>query len=128
MQDFELNSAMIHFLTLERAVNFYTQVMGAWLHFREIVTLPHFTVRYEDVVSDLETEAKRLIGHLDLGWEQSILQFHRHASERVISTPSYAAVTEPVYSRAISRWRNYQRHFEPLLPKLKPFLAQFGYE
>jgi len=128
MQEFKLNSAMIHFLSLERAVHFYTQVMGAWLHFRNIVTLSHITVRYEDTVQNLEFEAKRLIEYLDLDWEPGVLQFHQRASQRVISTPSYAAVTEPVHTRAIGRWKNYQEQFDPLLPQLERFVREFGYE
>jgi len=128
MQDFELNSAMIHFLSLERAVQFYTQVMNSWLHFRDIITLSYLTVRYEDTVQNLEFEAKRLIDHLGLDWEPNILQFHQHAKKRVISTPSYVAVTEAVHTRAIGRWKNYQQQFAPLLPVLEPFLREFGYE
>ena len=128
MQDFELNSAMIHFLTLERAVKFYTQVMSAWLHFRNIITLPHISVRYEDTVQNLEFEAKRLIDFLGLDWEPDILHFHQNASNRVISTPSYVAVTEPVHTRAIGRWKNYQQQFSLLLPMLEPFLTEYGYK
>ena len=128
MQDFKLNSAMIHFLALDRSVNFYTQVMGAWLHFRDIISLSHITVRYEDTVQNLEFEAKRLIEYLGLDWEPGILQFHQHAKERVIATPSYAAVIEPVHTGAIGRWKNYSNQFAPLVPKLEPFLQEFEYE
>ena len=128
MQEFELNSAMIHFLSLERAVRFYTQVMGSWLHFRQLITLPFVTVRYEDTVRDIEAQAKRLIDFLGLDWEPGVLQFHQRAAEQVISTPSYVAVTEPVHSRAIGRWKNYAEPFAPLLPSLEPFVREFGYE
>jgi len=128
MQDFKLNSAMIHFLALDRTVNFYTQVMAAWLHFRDIISLSHITVRYEDTVQNLEFEARRLIDYLGLDWEPDILQFHQRAKERVIATPSYVAVTEPVHTRAVGRWKNYQNQFSPLLPKLEPFLREFKYE
>jgi tetratricopeptide (TPR) repeat protein len=128
MQDFALNSSMIHFLTLERTVRFYTQVMGAWLHFRDIITLSHVTVRYEDTVQNLEIEARRLIDHLGLEWEPGILEFHERAAKRAISTPSYAAVTETVHTRAIGRWKNYRRQFAPLLPQLNPFVREFGYD
>jgi len=127
-QYFELSSAMLHLLALDRTVQFYTQVMGAWLHFRDIISLSHITVRYEDTVQNLEFEAKRLIDYLDLDWEPAVLQFHQRAIERVISTPSYVAVTEPVHTRAIGRWKNYHEQFTPLLPMLEPFLREFGYE
>jgi tetratricopeptide (TPR) repeat protein len=128
MQDFELNSAMIHFLSLDRAVRFYTQVMGAWLHFRNMITMPYIEVRYEDTVRDLEFQAKRLMDFLSLDWEPDVLQFHRAAAEKAIITPSYVAVTEPVHTRAIGRWKNYQGPFAPLLPVLEPFVREFGYD
>jgi hypothetical protein len=128
MQDFDLNSSMIHLLSLDRAVRFYAHVMGAWLHFRDIITLSHATVRYEDTVQDLEVETRRLIDHLGLEWEPGILEFHGHAAERAISTPSYAAVSEPVHTRAIGRWKNYRQQFAPLLGTLDPFVREFGYE
>lgn len=124
MQDFKLNSALIHFLALNQTVNFYTQVMGAWLHFREIMSLSHLEVRYEDTVQNLEFEAKRLIDYLGLEWEPGILQFHQRAKERVIATPSYVAVTEPVHTRAIGRWQNYYTQFAGLLPQLEPFVKR----
>jgi hypothetical protein len=128
MQDFELNSAMIHFLSLEQTVEFYTQVMGAWLHFRDIVSLSQLVVRYEDIVQNLEREARQLIDFIGLDWEPGILQFHQKAKNRVILTPSYTAVTEPVHARAIGRWRNYRQQFNPLMPRLEPFIDEFGYE
>lgn len=127
MQDFELNSAMIHFLSLEQTVEFYTQVMGAWLHFRDIISVSHLAIRYEDIVRDLEHEAQRLIDYLGLDWEPGILKFHQKAEKRVIQTPSYTAVTEPVHTRAIGRWKNYRQQFDPLMPSLEPYVKAFGY-
>ena len=46
----------------------------------------------------------------------------------VSATPSYAAVTEPVNTRAIGRWRNYAAQFEPVLDRLARYVAEFGYE
>jgi tetratricopeptide (TPR) repeat protein len=128
MQDFKLNSAMIHFLTLDRTVKFYAQVMEAWLHFREIITLSHLDIRYEDTVQNFEFEAKRIIDYLGLDWEPEISQFHQVAKDRVIATPSYVAVTEPVHTRAIGRWRNYSAQFAHLIPQLERFIKAFGYE
>lgn len=128
MQEFDFNSAMIHFLSLDKAVHFYTQVMGSWLHFRDFVTLSHLTVRYEDIVRNLEFEAKRLFDYLNIEWEPEVLEFHKRAKKRVILTPSYAAVTETVHTRAMGRWINYQEHFRPLLPTLEPFIHEFGYD
>ncbi len=36
-------------------------------------------------------------------------------------------ITEPVYTRAVARWRQYARHLEPIMPQLDRFLDAFGY-
>ncbi len=128
MQKFGLNVAMVNFLSLERTVAFYTQVMGNWLELRDRLTIPYLEVRYEDTVTDLPTHARKLIDFLGLEWDDAILGFHESARDRYILTPSYAAVTEPVHTRAVGRWRNYREHFEPHLEKLRPFVEAFGYE
>ena len=54
---------------------------------------------------------------------------HRNtAAERgVITTASYAQVTEPIYRRSIGRWEQYRKHLEPILPVLSPWAEKFGY-
>jgi tetratricopeptide (TPR) repeat protein len=128
IQSFRLNHAMVHLLSLDSTVALYEQVMQLWLAMRDHMTLPVLEVRYEDTVRELETQARRLLEFLDVPWDEGVLEFHEAARERLISTPSAAAVTEPVHTRAISRWRNYAAAFEPHLPRLEPFVQVFGYE
>jgi hypothetical protein len=33
-----------------------------------------------------------------------------------------------VHTGAVGRWRNYQKHLEPYLRGLDPFIKAFGYE
>ena len=49
-------------------------------------------------------------------------------AEKLVRSPTYADVTQPVYKRAVGRWRNYQKYLEPHLDKLEPFVKAFGYE
>jgi hypothetical protein len=127
MQWFAPNPAMIQLLTLDSAARFYAAVMGLYLELREVVTLPLLEVRYEDTVSDLETQGRRIIDHLGLEWHHDLLSFQEKARQRAIRTPSYAAVTEKVHTRAVGRWRHYARRFDPLQDTLSPFVAEFGY-
>ncbi len=127
MQDFRLNNSMIHFLTLEDTVAFYCEVMGLYLDLKPKMSLDVVEIRYEDTVGDLEGSGRRLLGHLGVEWNDDILSFHEKARERMISTPSAAAVREPIHQRAVSRWKNYARYFEPLQEKLRPFVEAFGY-
>jgi len=128
MQDFGLNEAMIHFLTLEGTASFYAKVMGFYLQSRSALSLERLQIRYEDTVADLESQARYILSYLNLDWNENLLRFHELAKARAISTPSFAAVTEPVHNRAVHRWKNYQSHFTSLLPILQPFITEFGYD
>jgi tetratricopeptide (TPR) repeat protein len=127
MQSFRLNQAMIHFLSLESTAALYEQVMGLWLAMRGHLTLPVLEVRYEDTVADLPGQARRLLDFLDVPWDERVLSFHERAADRVISTPSAAAVAEPVYTRAVSRWRRYEAHVADVAERLRPFVETWGY-
>lgn len=57
-----------------------------------------------------------------------MLGFDKHARQKVVRSPTYADVTQPVYKRAVGRWHHYQKYMEPHLPKLEAFAKAFGYE
>jgi len=127
MQEFRLNDAMIHFLTLDSTVAFYTKVMDLYLAVRDRLTAKTLEVRYEDTVADLEMQARRVLDFLNVEWDTTVLDFHEKAKERYVSTPSFSAVAEPVYTRAAGRWRHYEKHFESYQTPLLPFVEAFGY-
>ena len=84
--------------------------------------------RYEDNVRDLETESSRILDFLDLPWDQSVLQFHEHARQKHVRSPTYEAVTQPVYNHAVGRWKHYAEFLKPHLEILDPFVKAFGYD
>jgi len=45
-----------------------------------------------------------------------------------ITSPTYEAVAQPIYTGAIGRWKNYERLLEPALATLEPFIREFGYD
>jgi tetratricopeptide (TPR) repeat protein len=73
-------------------------------------------VRYEDVVEDLEGQARRMLEHCGLEWEQACLSFHQ--TRRSVQTASVAQVRQPIYRSSIGRWRAYQHLLQPLLQAL----------
>lgn len=125
---FVLNQAMVNCLDLQRTARFYEATMGLWLHYRSFMELPYIEVRYEALVADLEGEARRLIDFLGLPWDDKVLQFYEHARERGVKTPSYSAITTPIYNQAVGRWRHYEAELQPILRILQPFVEVFGYE
>jgi hypothetical protein len=92
----------------------YQQLMAHWR-----AVLPQgriIDVRYEDIVSDLEGQARRLIAHCGLDWDARCLEFHR--TERPIRTASATQVRKPIYGSAVGRWRVYEPYLGPLLAEL----------
>jgi tetratricopeptide (TPR) repeat protein len=73
-------------------------------------------VQYEEVVGNLEAQARRIVEHCGLPWDDVCLAFH--ATKRAVSTASAAQVRRPVYDTSVGRWRAYQSALQPLLQAL----------
>ncbi len=114
-------------LTLEGTIRNYASIMGVWLAMREL--LPNaIEVRYEDMVDNLEKNARSVLSFLNCSWDERVLRFDENARSKLVRSPTYADVTKPVYRTAVGRWRNYEKYFAPYLEKLQPFLRAFNYE
>ena len=73
-------------------------------------------VRYENLVSDFEAEARRIVEHCGLAWDESCLAFHK--AMRPVKTASFAQVRQPIYRSSVGRWRPDDATLEPLLREL----------
>ncbi len=116
------------YLTLGGTVTDYAAMMGQWLTLKPMLAGHYLEVRYEDMVEDLETVARRSLDFLGVPWDAKVLGFDEHARKKLVRSPTYADVTQPVYKRAVGRWQHYQKYLEPHLEKLEPFVKAFGYE
>jgi len=127
MQYLPLNTNSVCFLTLERTARRYAHDMGVWLKLRDMIPTPWLQVRYEVCVADLEKEARRVLNFLGLPWDPSVMNYRERLKAKAVSSPTYEAVSKPLYTSAIGRWKNYQKHLEPCLPFLQPLIEAFGY-
>ena len=129
MQDFQLNGAMANFLHLEDAAKFYDTVMRLWRQSVELMPVNYHIARYENLVANFNGETQRLLDFLGLPWEESLLDYQKKArSRKMINTPSYNQVSEPIYSRAVYRWQRYEVFLAPILPIIDPWVEYFGYK
>ena len=92
----------------------YLRLMAHW---QQVLPVPIVEVAYENVVADLETEARRLVSACGLEWEPACLAFHQ--TRRVVQTASFTQVRQPIYSRSVGRWRNYEEALGPLFARLQ---------
>jgi tetratricopeptide (TPR) repeat protein len=119
--------ASVNYLNLANTVTAYCRTMGIWQAIKPMLQNPWLEVRYEDMVEDLESVARRSLAFLGVPWDAQVLGFDAHARQKLVRSPTYADVTQPVYKRAKGRWRNYQKYLEPHLARLEPFVKAFGY-
>lgn len=126
--NFRPNNAMSNFLDLETAARFYDLTFSYWEQAREVFDLPVRTVVYERLVADQSRELAPLFDWLGLPWNGGAFDHREAARARgVVRTASYAQVTEAVYTRSAGRWRRYEKHLEPVLDILRPWVDRFGY-
>ena len=92
----------------------YERLMAHWHRVLPAQTI--LDVRYEDVVADLEGQARRIIAYCGLPWDERCLSFHE--TDRPVRTASATQVRQPIYKSAVGRWRVYEQQLEPLLTAL----------
>jgi len=99
---------------LEDLAFFYRQYRRLMDHWRRV--LPPETlleVRYEELVADPERVSREMVQFCGLDWDAACLQFHSKAG--AVRTPSSWQVRQPIYTRSVQRWRNYEPYIGPLL-------------
>jgi len=82
---------------------YYLAYQDLMAHWRRI--LPPgamLDIAYEDIVADLEGQARRLLAFCGIPFHESCLAFH--GTRRVVRTASAAQVRRPLYADSIHRW------------------------
>ncbi|HEY0283514.1 MAG TPA: sulfotransferase [Rhizomicrobium sp.] len=69
-------------------------------------------IQYENLVADLETEARRLIGYCGLPWDARCLDFHN--TVRPVETASMLQVRRPLFQTSVGRAGPYRPWLAPL--------------
>jgi len=96
---------------------FYLSYRELMAHWRTV--LPPgamLEVAYENVVDNLEGEARRLIDYCGLAWDDSCLSFHK--TSRPVKTASAAQVRKPLFRTSLERWRKNENSLGSLLNEL----------
>jgi len=97
--------------------NFYRLYERLMAHWKASLDLSILDVDYEDVVSDLERQSRRMTDFLGLPWDDRCLRFHN--TKRAVLTASVQQVRRPIYKSSVQRWRRYESHLGPLKAALR---------
>ena len=97
----------------------YERIMSHWKEVCEGFVLD---VNYEDVVSDLDSQVKRILEFCEVPFEESCLRFYE--TKRAVKTASSEQVRKPIYSSSVNLWRNYEEKLSDLIEILEPLLKE----
>jgi hypothetical protein len=127
MQYLPLNTNSVCFLTLEGTARRYAHDMSLWLKLRGLICAPWLEVHYEHCVAHLEQEARRALEFLGLPWDPQVLDYRNRLKTKAVASPTYEAVSKPLYTSAIGRWKNYEKYLQPCAAILDTCVEAFGY-
>lgn len=102
---------------------YYLQYQRMMDHWHKVLPGRVLTVQYEDMVTDFDNQVRRLLDYCELPWEDACLNFHE--TDRPVRTASSEQVRQPVYTKSVHFWRNYESHLEELIEVLEPVLPGY---
>lgn len=98
----------------------YAKLMA---HFDRVLPGRVHRVSYEDLVSDVELEIRKVFEFLDLPFEERCLRFHEN--RRSAGTISSEQVRTPLYQSGIGQSRHYESRLGPLKASLGEVLENY---
>ncbi|MBB6092152.1 tetratricopeptide (TPR) repeat protein [Povalibacter uvarum] len=98
----------------------YVQLMA---HFDEVLPGRVHRVIYEQLVSDTESEVRRLLDYCGLPFDERCLRFYEN--DRAVRTASAEQVRQPIFRDAVDHWRHYESWLDPLKKALGPVLDTY---
>ncbi|HTL16808.1 MAG TPA: sulfotransferase [Patescibacteria group bacterium] len=126
-QNLMLTPTNANFLSLERTVKHYCDLMDVWLRVRKLGGFDWIESRYEDVVENVEKEGRRVTEFCGLQWHPKQAEHQEIARAKVLFAPTFSDVAQPVHKRAIGRWQHYAAALEPFQQELARYCKEFGY-
>ena len=107
----------LFYFDLAELGRFYRNYRSLMAHWRNM--LPDgvmLEVDYEVLVENFDAQARRIVAHCGLEWDDSCEAFYRN--ERPVLTASVGQVHQPIYRSSVGRWRAYEKFLGPFLEAL----------
>lgn len=105
---------------LGRFYSAYARLMEHWN-----AVLPSnafYTIRYEELVDDIEQQARKMLDYCGLPWDEACLSFHE--AKRRVRTASVTQVRQPIYRSSLAKWKAYEPHLGALKAAIGKYLDE----
>lgn len=103
---------VVHSFDLRHLGLYYRQYERLMKHWAQAAPIQIYSVRYEELVRDQQAATRRLLGFCGLDWHECQTRFESNG--RPVNTASLWQVRQPIHQRSVDRWKNYERHLQPL--------------
>jgi tetratricopeptide (TPR) repeat protein len=90
--------------------HYYQQYDSMIKHWHEVLPGKVLDVHYEETVTDLEGQVRRILEYCGLPFEESCMRFYE--TERAVKTASSEQVRQPIYTGALGKWRRYETNLD----------------
>jgi hypothetical protein len=98
--------------TLENLGRYYVAYDRLRSHWQDVLKDRVIEVEYESLVTDQESQTRRLLDKLGLAFEPACLAFEQNKAPSV--TASQVQVREKIHSRSVDKWKRFERELLPL--------------
>jgi len=126
-QLFDLNDAMVHFLSLQRSIAYYDLVMQ--LASASLARLPAdcLLLRHETLLQQPENTLREVLAFIDQPWNDQVLDHRQRGGSRFIDTPSAQQIRKPLNHAGTQRWRHYAELLPEEFKQLDDWARHWGY-
>ena len=101
---------------LQEIASYYSAYRQLMTHWNAVMPGVIYELSYEDLVGDVEGNARKLLDYCGLPWDSRCVRFHE--SQATSTTASAAQVRQPVYQSSVGRWKSYRSQLSPLHERL----------
>ncbi len=106
--------------SLDDLARYYIRYNRLMQHWQKELDMAFYELKYEDLVQNTETTAKKLLHYCQLKWTPKVLDMHKNSTPT--ATASAVQVRQNIYTTSVAKWKNYA----PQLHGLKSQLEQAG--
>ena len=111
------NSSLLNFsYDLDAIADNYIAYSRLMAHWHQVMPGVILDVNYEELVSDTENIAKRIIQYCDLPWDASCLRFYNNKG--AVKTASAVQAKQQIYTTALTAHKRYDQYLQGLREKL----------
>jgi len=97
---------------LEELAKYYVAYHQLMEHWHDVLPGVIHTVKYEEIVDDVEGKTRLMLDACGLDWQEQCLRFYEN--KEASTTASTAQIRRPIYKSSVGKWRDYEKQLQPV--------------